>query len=284
MDEVKPGYTTGIEVTHIAKYCVLVGDPARVYRFAKKMDNIEYEKKHREYVTITGLYKGVRLTVMGTGMGGASTEMAIVELSQCHPNLTFIRCGSCGGLTKETKLGDLVISTSALRFENTSLDYADSNLPAIAHSDVLLALIQAAQESRQPYHVGMTATMPSFYVGQGRDTPPFRPRNQDIVQRLSMQNVINMEMEASVVFTMAHLARHRAGAICTVYAERVTDKFITSPLMEEAEDRNINVVLAAILILRKIDLEKGVNQYWHPGLHGIHNTSFADNDLIESLQ
>lgn len=265
MENLKIGYTTGISPEDVAKYCILVGDPARVYRFANQFDVIECEKKNREYVTITGMYRNIRLTVMGTGMGGASTEMAIVELSQCRSDLTFIRCGSCGGLNQNTRLGDLIISTAALRYENTSADYADPMIPAVAHNDVFLALLHAAVESGFPYHAGLTATMPSFYSGQGRDVPPFQRRNQDIVERLAAQKVINMEMEASTLLTLAHLAGHRAGVICAVFAERMTNQFIKSPEMEQAEDRCISVVLASVKHLKKMDDEKGTHGYWQPG-------------------
>lgn len=265
MPNLKQCYTTGISPEDVAKYCILVGDPDRVYRIVDQFDYIECEKRHREYVTITGRYKNMRITVMGTGMGGASTEMAVVELTQCQPDLTFIRCGSCGGLNQNTKLGDLVISTAALRFENTSADYADVHIPAVVHNDVFLALMRAAVESGYPYHAGLTATMPSFYSGQGRDVFPFQYRNQDIVQRLAAQKVINMEMEASTLLTLSHLAGNRAGVICAVYAERATDNFIQSPEMEQAESRCINVVLASLLHLKKMDDEKGDNYFWQPG-------------------
>jgi len=265
MSTLKQCYTTGVSPEDIAQFCILVGDPARAYRIVEQFDTIECEKKNREYVTLTGMYQNIRLTVMGTGMGGASTEMAIVELTQCRPALTLIRCGSCGGLNENTKLGDLVISTAALRFENTSLDYADSWLPAIVHNDVFLALMQAAAESGYPYHAGLTATMPSFYIGQGREVPPFQNRNQNIVQKLAVQKVINMEMEASTLLTLSHLGGHRAGVICAVYAERTTNKFIKTSQIMEAEQKCIDVVLASILNLKRMDDEKGSSDFWQPG-------------------
>lgn len=262
----EPLYNTGIMPGDIAEYCILVGDPARAYRITERFENIECERKNREYVTLTGIYSGIRLTVMGTGMGCSNTEMAIVELTQCQPFLTLIRCGSCGGIDPKIKLGDVVISTAGVRFENTSTDYIDSNIPAIANSEVLLALIKAAAESGHVFHTGLTAAMASFFVGQGRVIPPFPARNTDLIQRLTIQKVANMEMEASTIFTLAHLAGHRAGIACSVFAERHANKFIDKNSIVEAENKCIDIVLAAFKHLKTMDEQKGNSPYWYPGV------------------
>lgn len=259
-------YNTGIAPSEIAPYCILVGDPARADRIAGRFEHIEYRTHHREYVTVTGIYNGNQMTVMGTGMGAPATEMAIVELTACRSGLTLLRCGSCGGLTDDTRLGDVIIATAAMRFENTSDDYADPRLPAVAHSDVLMALLQAADEQHVPHHSGIMATMPSFFAGQGRALPYGRSAGEDVVRTLFRQGVIGMEMEASAVLVLAHLAGHRAGVVCSVYGERATERFISGDAIPAAEDRCIDVALGALDCLSRLDKVKGRRPHWHPGL------------------
>ena len=80
----------------------------------------------------------------------------------------MIRVGTCGGLQKDEKVGDLVISTGAVRLDGASKDYVMSEYPAIAHFEVVSALIAAAEALHVRYHVGVTASADTFYSGQGR--------------------------------------------------------------------------------------------------------------------
>ncbi|MCP4298819.1 MAG: nucleoside phosphorylase [Proteobacteria bacterium] len=91
-------YHIGTSPGEVADYILFCGDPDRAERTAAKFDRIELENRNREYVLITGLYKGERLTVCATGMGCDNTEIAMVELNQCVENPTFLRIGTCGAL------------------------------------------------------------------------------------------------------------------------------------------------------------------------------------------
>ena len=82
----------------VARHIVLVGDPERARRVAQRFEDVEFERVHREYVTLTGTHRGLRMTVMGTGMGPACTEIAVVELCQIVDRPLMIRCGSTGAL------------------------------------------------------------------------------------------------------------------------------------------------------------------------------------------
>jgi uridine phosphorylase len=99
----------------VAEYLLMPGDPDRTARFATRLDSIELERRNREFSTVTGSYKGVRLTVMSTGMGADNIEIAVAEILAITDRPTFIRVGSCGGLQPDMALGDLVISTGAVR-------------------------------------------------------------------------------------------------------------------------------------------------------------------------
>lgn len=242
-------YHIGLKPGDLAPYILLCGDPARVEKTARYFKNTRPPIAHREYVTVTGTYEGIPVSVISTGMGPDNTEIAVVEIAQIVKQATLIRIGSCGALQKGMELGELAISTSALRLENTTSFFVNEGFPAVAHHEVLQALIAAASSLNFNHHVGLTATAPGFYGAQARNVPGFPPRDPELLSKLAQQKVINIEMEASVLFILSHLAGFRAGAVCAIFASRTLNQFIDEKTMKQAEDRCIQTGLRAIQIL-----------------------------------
>lgn len=259
-------YHIALAPGEVARHIILVGDPERARRVASNFDSVELERTNREYVTITGHHRGLRVSVMGTGMGSASTEIAVVELCQCVERPVMIRCGSTGALQPGMALGDLVISQAAVRLENTTRFYADDTYPAVADPQAVIALAAAADGLGQRYHVGVTATSPSFYAGQGRAVAGFSPREPDIVARLARQGVKNLEMETACLLTLATLRGFVAGAVCAVYATRADDVFISPAQKDAAEKACVATGLRALHLLDAMERARGDRPIWHPGL------------------
>jgi uridine phosphorylase len=176
---------------------------------------------------------------------------------------TMIRVGSSGGLQAKVAVGDLVISTGSVRLENTSLGYVDEGYPAVAHHEVVLALIAAADRLSAPYHVGLTATASGFFGPEGRSVGGLAARDPELPQRLASWNVLNMEMEASVLFTLGNLAGVRAGAVCNIYANRVRGEWIGDDVRVAADEAAERVGLEAVRLLAAIDAWKAEHQKGH---------------------
>lgn len=260
-------YHIGAGPGDIANEIILVGDPARAEKVAAHFDSVDVRRAHREYVTLTGNYKGSPLTVTATGIGCDNTEIAIVELAQCVENPTLIRVGSSGALVPGIELGDLVVSTGAVRLESTSTYFVPEGYPAVAHHEVILALLEAtADMSDRAIHSGLTATAPGFYGAQGRKVPGFPPRDPELPTRLGGLGVKNMEMEASLLFSLATLRGYRAGAVCAIYANRGADTFVDSDLKDAAEAACIQAGLKAFEVLRRMDTARAGAPHWRPGL------------------
>jgi uridine phosphorylase len=238
-------YHLGIAPGDLAPYVMLVGDPARADKVAAHFDQRQGEWRHREFVTITGTYQGFPLTVTGTGIGPDNMEITVIEMSQVRRNLTFIRVGSCGALQPDIELGDLVVSTGAVRLENTTTYFVPEGYPAVAHHEVTAAIIAACRKTKAPHHVGITASAPGFFGAQSRDLPPFSPRYADLPGDLGKLGVKNLEMEISALFTLASIGGHRAGALCAVYAQRPRGIFADARQRDTAEARAIRAGLAA---------------------------------------
>jgi uridine phosphorylase len=259
-------YHIGVGRGDVAPYVLMCGDPERVEKVAKLFDKVRVRRAHREFVTATGTYRGIPLTVMGTGIGVDNTEIAVVELCQVVDNPTLIRIGSCGAMQNSMKLGDLVVSTGSVRLENTSLAYVPEGYPAVAHHEAVLALIRGCEEIRARYHAGLTATAPGFYGAQGRMVKGFPSRYPERWKELQRINVLNLEMEASTLFTLAQLRGIRAGAVCAVYAQRPKNQFATAAVRSKGEAQAIRAALAGIESLAVMDHDKKRRKarFWTP--------------------
>lgn len=257
VDEDGRYYHIGCKEGDLNPYILLCGDPARAYKTAKYFDDARTPITHREYVTVSGNYKGIPVSVMATGIGADNTEIALVEAYQIVKQPTFIRIGTSGGLKKDVGLGDLVISTGAVRLENTSTHFVLEGYPAVAHYECVGALVEAASRMGVTPHVGLTATTPGFYGAQARRVPGFPPRDPELPAKLDQMNVINFEMEASCLFILGSLAGFRTGAVCTVLNNRHKNIFVDTDVLAQGEKRCIEVGLGALSILAEMDNIKG---------------------------
>jgi len=129
-------YHLGVAPGQVARRVFMVGDPARAYKVAAHFDSIEHEVSHREYVTLTGPYRGLEFSVIGTGMGTDNVEIALVELHGAHaidletgetrpdaPRLDIIRVGTSGGVQPDIPAGTLCVAEYALGLDSAGPYY-----------------------------------------------------------------------------------------------------------------------------------------------------------------
>jgi uridine phosphorylase len=261
-------YHIGLGPGELAEYILLPGDPDRTARIAARLDSIELERRHREFATVTGSYRGRRISVVSTGIGTDNVEIVVAEILAITERPTFIRVGSCGALQPEVNLGDLVITTGAVRLEATTSFFVHDGYPAIADYEAIAALIEAAEALGHRYHVGVTATAPGFFGAQGRPIPQLPIRYPDLAEDMARQRVMNFEMEASALLVLASLARCRAGVVCAVYANRTTGEFIEGAAKDAAEIACVETGLESLLVLAQMDAQKrhASTDRWRPSL------------------
>jgi uridine phosphorylase len=248
----------------VAPAVLLPGNPERVEKITAHWEESEERGRHREYRTVTGSYEEIPISVTSTGIGSPSAAIAVEELARVGAD-TFIRVGSCGAIQEGMDVGDLVITTGAVRQEGTSDEYVREDYPASADHEVVCALIAAAERLGYDYHTGITMSADSFYAGQGRPGfEGFEAAGSDgLVEALREANVANIEMEASAILTIANVYGLRAGAVCSVYANRITGEFRT-----EGESRAAETASLAVKLLARMDEVKeevGADR-WHAGL------------------
>jgi uridine phosphorylase len=261
-------YHIGLGPGELAEYILLPGDPDRTTRIASRFESIEVEQRHREFVSVTGRFRGERVSVVSTGIGTDNVEIVVAEILAITERPTFIRVGSSGALQPEMELGDLAISTGAVRLESTTSFFVHDGYPAVADYEAVAALIEAAERLGHRYHVGITATAPGFFGAQGRPIPQLPIRYPDLAEEMARQRVMNFEMEASALLVLAGLARCRAGVVCAVYANRTTGEFVSGDVKDAAEAACVETGLEGLLILAEMDRQKhesGADR-WRPSL------------------
>ena len=191
-------------VGDVAEYVLLPGDPGRVERIASFLDEAEKVANYRGFVTYTGEAGGVRISACSTGIGCPSAAIVVEELMRIGAG-TFIRVGTTGALQPHLDSGDIVVATAAVRAEGTSRAYVPVEYPAVASFDVTSALLDAAEELGREVHPGVVVTSDAYYGG-----------NEEALRRFGEAGVLSIEMETSLIFTLAALRGKRAGAILVV--------------------------------------------------------------------
>jgi len=261
-------YHIGLGPGELAEYILLPGDPDRTPKIAALLDDVEREHRHREFASASGTYKGLPVSIVSTGIGTDNVEIAVAEILAITEHPTFIRVGSCGALRPEMALGDLAITTGAVRLETTSSWYVHDGYPAVADYEAVVALVEAAERLGKRHHLGITATAPGFFGAQGRPIPQLPIRYPDLAEDMARQRVMNFEMEASALLVLAALAGCRAGVVCAVYAQRSTGDFVTGDARDAAERDCVATGLEGLRILADMDHRKraAATDRWRPSL------------------
>jgi uridine phosphorylase len=252
----------------LADYVLLPGDPDRIALIAERLDTVELERRHREFTSITGTHRGRRVSAVATGIGTDNVEIVIAEILAIAEHPTLLRIGSSGALQPEAEIGDLIVTTGAVRLESTTSWYVSDGYPAVADPQVVMALVEAAGRLGLRTHVGITATAPGFYGPQGRPIPQLPIRYPDLAEEMARQRVLNFEMEASAVLVLAGLAGCRAGAVCGVFAQRTRGEFADAKARRRTEGATIDIGLEALAILGEMDRQRdeAATALWRPSL------------------
>lgn len=195
-----------------AQYAILPGDPGRVPKIARFLDDAVQIGQNREYTSYLGKIKGQNVLVMSTGMGGPSTAIAVEELNMLGVK-TLIRVGTSGGMQMEIVPGDSVIVNGAIRQEGTSREYLPIEYPAVADFEVTAALKQAAETLGFNHHIGVAQCKDSYY---GQHDPARMPVADELESKWKAWvrgGALVSEMETAALFSVCSYLRLKAGAV-----------------------------------------------------------------------
>lgn len=227
---------------------IVPGAPERAKAIAERLDRSRPLADHRGLASYLGYIDNAPVIVQTTGMGGPTLEIVVNELLMLGVR-TFLRVGTTGSIQPEVKAGSLVITEGAVRIDGTSDHYAPPAYPAVADLDLTVALRDAARAAGVPHAVGITASSASFYAGQQRfdSGTGWVPRAfRGSLDEWRGLGVLNYEMEAATLFTLARIARARAGCVCAVVAERDASEAVRRDLLDAAVDAAVAVGVDAL--------------------------------------
>lgn len=239
----------------IADIVMLVGDPGRVALVSSFFESIECEVSNREFKTVTGTYKGKRMTVMSTGIGIGNIDISVTELDALanidfatrqvkdeFRQLTLVRLGTSGAIQKDISVGDFVFSRTSLGFDGLLNYYKGRN--DVCDLDIEKAFMAHTGWNEllpKPYFIdadkglwelfkdstieGITIAAPGFYAPQGRWVR-IEPADIHLNEKIESfdfggRRITNFEMEGSALAGLAALMGHRATTICTIIAQRI---------------------------------------------------------------
>lgn len=242
----------------LADTVILVGDPARVATIAAHFDSVECNVSNREFNTVTGYYKGKRMSVISTGIGIGNIDICVTELDalanvdfatrtvkDTFRRLTLVRLGTSGALQEDIEVGEVVFARTSIGFDSLLGYYAGRN--EVCDLDMQRAFMEHTQWSEllaPPYFVnadnelwehfkdsvteGITIAAPGFYAPQGRYVR-LQPADMNLNEKIEAwryegRRITNFEMEGSALAGLAALMGHRATTICTIIAQRVAKK------------------------------------------------------------
>jgi purine-nucleoside phosphorylase len=224
----------------IAPTVLLPGDPLRAKWIAENfLENARCYSEVRGMYGFTGTWNGQPVSVQGSGMGQPSMSIYVNELFKEYDVASIVRVGSCGAVTDDVGVRDLIIASGACtdssmnRITFHGIDYAP-----VADFGLLRGAVEAAEarEDGSPFHVGLIFSSDSFY--------PSRP---ELLGKMVKYGVLGVEMEASALYTLAARHGRRALAICTVSDHIVTGEETTSLEREQTFGEMIEIALTAAL-------------------------------------
>lgn len=230
-----------------ATLAIIPGDPARVERIANLMEQAKFLASHREYTIYLAKIDGHSVVVCSTGIGGPSTSIAVEELAQIGVR-TFLRIGTTGAIQPHINVGDVIVTSGAVRLDGASSHFAPMEFPAVPDFEVATAMVAAAKASGADVHVGVTASSDTFYPGQERyDTFSGRvvKRFQGSMEEWQQMGVLNFEMESATLFTMCASQGLKSGCVAGVIINRTQQEIPDESQMKGTEQRAISVVVDA---------------------------------------
>lgn len=265
----------------LADKVILVGDPGRVALVASHFEEKEMEVESREFRTVTGTYKGKRITVISTGIGCDNIDIVMNEVDalanidfqtrtekQQLRSLEIVRIGTCGGLQLNTPEGTFICSEYSVGFDGLLNFYEGRNAVCdLKMERALISHLGWTGNMCQPYPYvikadenlveriaqndmvrGITVACGGFFGPQGRQlrVPLVDPHQNEKIESFEYEgmHITNFEMESSALAGLAKLMGHRATTACMVIANRRAGKANTG--YKNIIDDLITLVLARI--------------------------------------
>ncbi len=231
---------------------LLSGDPQRASRIAQATDGVRCEKTLSEnrglHSYLLTLPDGRRLLSATSGMGSPSLSIVVNELVDVGIR-HLIRVGTSGAIQDGVQVGSVVITQAALCRQGAARDIAPVEYPAAANPFLTVALVEAAQSLGVPWHLGVTASVDTFYEGQERVESSANKHLlrwlRGITEEYRHLGILNYEMECGTLLKMGGVYGFAAACVCAVVAGRARSEHVVQEARQQAEENAIRVAVEA---------------------------------------
>jgi uridine phosphorylase len=221
------------------------GDVGRAKIIAGHFDDAKMIAHKRQYITYTGTYRGVRMSVTSTGIGCPALAIAVEELIKVGGK-NFIRIGTCGALQKYVKLGDIIIASAAVRGDGTSREYFPLEYPAVADFHLLEAMIEAAVKNNVKPHVGIVRAHDTFYAESILAKGDYLKLDKPWID----SGVLSTENETSTLYTLTTVRKCRGATILTPVGHHLfPEEMISEEEVLKAINLETKIALDATVIM-----------------------------------
>jgi purine-nucleoside phosphorylase len=223
-----------------AETVLFPGDPLRAKYIAETfLENVEQVTDVRNMLGFTGTYKGKKVSVMGSGMGIPSCSIYATELIKDYGVKNLIRVGTCGAISRDIEVRDVVIGMGACTDSRVNrMRFKDKDFAAIADYELLTAVVNAANAQNIKVRVGNVFSADLFYSPE--------PDMFDVMEKMG---VLGVEMEAAGLYGVAKEFGARALCVVTVSDHIRTGEVTTSEERQTTFNDMITMTLEAVLTL-----------------------------------
>lgn len=261
-------YHLGTKRGEVANRILSVGSVERAHLLSELLEPVNGEVKRfehmssRGFLTVTGRFNGVPVSIVSTHMGIANMDFVVRECrAVTSGEMAFIRLGTCGAVQPPASLGCLLVASQGSIFVRRDPDafvYGSTrrpyqfSLPAPSDVELSSILVRCARQQLGDDRVvqGMNATADSFYSSQGRTGEHFDDRNEALIPEMLARypSVVSLEMETFHLLDLARCSNGsvRATAFCIALAERYSNRFIDKAAVQELEVKGGRAALTAL--------------------------------------
>lgn len=220
-----------------AETILLPGDPLRAKFIADTfLDEVAQVNGVRNMLGFTGTYEGKKVSVMGTGMGIPSLSIYAKELVTDYGVKNLIRVGSCGAVSKEVKVRDILVGTGACTDSGVNrARFGGYDFAAVSDWGLTRAAVESAERQQIPVTVGSLFSADLFYTPQ-----------PEMFDRMEAMGVLAVEMEAAGLFGVCAEFGAKGLAVCTVSDHIRTGESLSSDEREKGFADMMKVVLGSL--------------------------------------
>ena len=227
----------------VNKAVLLPGDTERAnYIGTHFFKDSEKIAENREFHIYNGTYENKTVAVCSTGIGCMSAAVAIEELINVNCQY-FIRVGTCGALSPNINIGDIIIASGAVRGDGASKEYIPIEYPAVANYQLVKALEKRADEEKIPYHLGIIRTHDAFYMESPFAFGDWKKRTSIWAK----SGVLAIENESSTLFVIGSLKNVKVGAILVAVGNLITGEKGIKNKIQKNMDKMITIASGALV-------------------------------------